>query len=372
MLKQNPHRIARTDKTVIGKWWWTIDYWLLISVGTLIAIGLLLIMAASPPKAAHLDLHAFYFVRKHLILLPVALTIMLSLSLFPPIYIRRIGVLSFIFFMFLLLITILFGQEVNGARRWLSIGGLSLQISEFVKPAFAIVIAWMFSSKKIDRSFPGNVIAIAIWALVVGMFMMQPDFGMTVLITLSWGTQFFLSGLRRIWITCIAVFALVAIITAYFSFSHIQSRVDRFFDTGSGDTYQIEKSLEAFENGGLFGRGPGEGRVKEVLPDAYTDFIFPVAGEEFGIFFCFFIVGIYGFIVLRGFGRLIVNNDLFTLLAGVGLLVQFGVQAFINMASSLHLIPTKGMTLPFISYGGSSLLALSFGMGMILALTRRQ
>jgi cell division protein FtsW len=195
---------------------------------------------------------------------------------------------------------------------------------------------------------------------------------MTLVVSAVWAAQFFIAGLPMIWVILIVVAGLSGIVGAYFVFPHVASRVDRFLDPSSGDTYQITQAMRAFQQGGLFGRGPGEGRVKEALPDAHTDFIFAVAGEEFGVFLCILIVALFAFLVLRALTKAMREENLFVLLAVGGLAVQFGLQAFINMASSLHMMPTKGMTLPFISYGGSSLLALGVGMGMILALTRRR
>jgi cell division protein FtsW len=249
---------------------------------------------------------------------------------------------------------------------------MSLQPSEFVKPTFAVVAAWLFSEQKLHPRFPGNLICIALFLVIVAMLIKQPDIGMAGVVAAVWFAQFFMAGMRLYWVAAGALAGLGGLVGAYMYLPHVRIRVDHFLDPSTGDSYQVNRSIEAFANGGLWGRGPGEGTVKDVLPDAHADFVFAVAGEEFGVVVCLAIVALFAFIVLRGFSRMSQEGSLFVLLAATGLLVQFGLQAAINMASSLHLIPTKGMTLPFLSYGGSSMLALGLGMGMMLALTRRR
>ena len=272
----------------------------------------------------------------------------------------------------LLALTLIAGPEIKGARRWLVVAGLSVQPSEFVKPAFAVVAAWMFAAQRMDDSFPGNTIAGVLLILVTGLLILQPDLGMAAVVPTVWFGQFFLAGLSLPWVALLALLGLCGVVAAYFAFGHVASRIDNFLDPSVGDSYQVTTALEAFNKGGLFGRGPGEGTVKEILPDAHSDFIFAVAGEEFGLFLCLLLVVLFALVVLRGLTRVLQQNDLFVLLAASGLLAQFGLQGLINMASTLRLIPTKGMTLPFISYGGSSLLGLALAMGMVLALTRRR
>ena len=216
------------------------------------------------------------------------------------------------------------------------------------------------------------MISIALFVALVAMLFRQPDLGMAVVVAVVWFAQFFMAGLRLYWAAAGTLVGLAGFVGAYVWLPHVASRINRFLDPAAGDSYQVNRSIEAFANGGLWGRGPGEGTVKDVLPDAHADFVFAVAGEEFGLVVCVIIVGVFAFIVLRGFSRLLQEGNLFVLLSATGLLIQFGLQAVINMASSLHLIPTKGMTLPFLSYGGSSMLALALGMGMMLALTRRR
>ncbi|MEK9964812.1 MAG: putative peptidoglycan glycosyltransferase FtsW [Rhodospirillaceae bacterium] len=363
---------TRADTSILGQWWWTVDRWSLAAIAALMAFGALLAAASSPAVAERIGLDEFYFIKRHFMLLPVAIGIILTVSALTPIQVRRMAVIAFLGCILLLVATLLFGAEIKGARRWLSIAGFSLQATEFVKPTFAVVAAWLFSEAAHDPRFPGRLICTGLFGAVIALVIAQPDLGQAVVITGVWMAQFFLAGLPMWLVVGLIVLGVSGLIGSYFTLSHVASRIDRFIDPKSGDTYQIERSIEAFSSGGLFGRGPGEGQVKQVLPDAHADFVFAVAGEELGLFVALFIVTLFAFIVLRGMSRALSEQNLFILLAVAGLLVQFGMQALINMGSSLQLIPTKGMTLPFISYGGSSLLGVAIGLGMTLALTRRR
>lgn len=363
---------SRTDTSTISKWWWTIDHWLLIAFSLIIAAGILLTLSASPAVAERIGLDNFYFVKRQFMLLPLALIIMLSISFMNLQQVQIFGFTLFGLTILLLIATLLLGLEIKGARRWIYLGGFSLQPSEWIKPAFAVITAWVLARQKNIPNFPGQKISLGLTALVCALLLAQPDLGMTLVITAIWFGQLFLTGLSIIWIIALGLTGITGVTLAYFTLPHVASRIDRFMDPASGDTYQVTKSLEAFVNGGLFGRGPGEGTIKEYIPDVHSDFIFAVAGEEFGIFACLLIVALFAFVVLRGFSRSVQSDNLFVMLAVAGLLIQFGVQAFINMASTLSLIPTKGMTLPFISYGGSSLLGIAVNTGFILALTRKK
>jgi cell division protein FtsW len=364
--------VARTDTSILGRWWWTVDRWSLAALGLLIGFGAILIAAASPPVAERLGLDEFHFVRRHLVMLAPALAILFGCSLLSPAGVRRVSVLVLAAGILGLVATLLVGIEIKGATRWIHLPGMSLQPSEFVKPAFAVIAAWMFAQQKTRDDYPGYLIATALFLTILVLLLMQPDMGMAVVLTAIWGVQFFLAGLPVVLVIGLGTAAVGGMIGSYFLFDHVASRIDRFLDPSSGDSYQIDRSLEAFTNGGLWGTGPGEGTVKLHIPDAHADFIFAVAGEEFGLLLCLVLVALFAFIVLRGFVRVTAGGSLFVLLAAAGLLALFGIQALVNMGSTLHLIPTKGMTLPFVSYGGSSLLALAYGMGMMLALTRRR
>ncbi|MED5338147.1 MAG: putative peptidoglycan glycosyltransferase FtsW [Pseudomonadota bacterium] len=364
--------LARTDTSLLGRWWWTVDRWLITCLLLIIAMGAILVLAASPSVAERIGLDAYHFVRRQFIILPLALTVMFAVSLLSPLQVRRLAAIGFLGCVVLLALTPLVGAEIKGARRWVSLAGMSLQVSEFVKPCLAVISAWMFAEWRRRPEFPGHAVAIALYTAVVGLLLLQPDFGQSVLITLVFIGQFFLAGLPVACLVATGALGLAGLVGAYFLFPHVTSRVNRFLDPTSGDTYQVDRSLEAFINGGFLGTGPGEGEIKLLLPDAHADFIFSVAGEEFGAITCLLIIVLFGFVVLRGFSRLFADGSLFVLLAGAGLLMQFGLQALVHMASALQLAPAKGMTLPFISYGGSSLIALALAMGMALALTRRR
>ena len=363
---------ARTDTSLLGRWWWTVDRWSLLSLVALMGFGAVLMLAASPAAAERIGLRSFQLASRQIVLLPVAAAVMIAASLATPRWVRRIACFGLLASLALLLLTLLIGPEIKGATRWISLAGLSIQPSEFAKPCFAVVAAWLLSLRHDETGIPGAKVATALWLLVVALLLLQPDVGQAVLLTVIWGAQVFLAGMPLVWIAVLAVAGASGLVVAYFALPHVSARVDSFFDPAAGDRYQIIRSIEAFMNGGLLGRGPGEGTVKAQLPDAHSDFIFAVAGEEMGMIACLLILGLFAFVVLRGFARLLQENSLFILLAASGLLVQFGLQAVINMASTLHLMPTKGMTLPFLSYGGSSLMALALGMGMLLALTRRR
>jgi len=366
-------KFARTDRSAMAQWWWTVDRWTLAALFVLIGLGALMIMASSPAVA--IRIHASspqYFVHHYLIELPIALAVMFGVSLLSPRELRRLALIVFAVFMVGLAYTLIGGTEIKGARRWITFAFLSVQPSEFVKPCFAVLAAWLFAQHKLTPRFPGHWIAIVALFGIVALLMRQPDLGMAAVVIAVFFVQFLLAGLNLVWIAAFLMAAGGGLVGAYFALPHVASRIDRFLDPTASGSYQIDRAMDAFMNGGTWGRGPGEGTMKQFLPDAHADFVFAVAGEELGLVVCLVVVGLFAFIVLRGFSRLFQENNLFVVLAATGLFVQFGLQAVINMASSLELMPTKGMTLPFISYGGSSLVALGLTMGMSLALTRRR
>jgi len=345
---------------------------MLLALLTLSVIGILMAMAASPAVAERLGLESFHFVRRQIIYFVPALTVMIGVSLLTPLAIRRVAVVGLLIVIFGLLATLLIGHEVNGASRWIKLGTFVIQPSEFVKPTLAVATAWMLAEQRKNGDFPGYAISAGLLVLALALLVAQPDFGMAVVVGVVCFAQLFMGGMPTTWVAVLIVVGLGGVSLAYVLLPHVASRIDRFLDPASGDSYQVDKAMEAFSNGGVFGRGPGEGVVKFVLPDAHSDFIFAVVGEEFGLFAGLAIVALFAFIVLRGFYRMLQERNLFVLLATGGLLMQFGAQAIVNMGVNLRLLPAKGMTLPFISYGGSSLLALALTMGMVLGLTRRR
>ena len=364
--------LGRTDTSLVGRWWWTVDRWTLAALFLIAGLGAVLTLAASPAVAERIGLDTFYFARRQFVFLPLAFALMLAISLLSVRGIRRVSV-GILGLGIVGLISVLFvGTEIKGATRWIELGGFSLQPSEFVKPSLAVVLAWILSARDTPQRLPAYVFATSLFLLLAALLLLQPDVGMTMVLGAMWAAQMFVSGLPLVFVCVIGAAFVGAGIAAYFAFHHVQARVDQFFDPSSGDGYQVTRGLEAFRNGGLFGQGPGEGQVKAVLPDAHTDFVFAVAGEEFGLLVCLVIVGLFAFVVLRGLARVLHERDLFIALSVVGLLTMFALQAIINMASAIHLIPPKGMTLPFVSYGGSSVLAIALAMGMVLALTRRR
>lgn len=377
-MTQRPHAPApasvnaRTDKSILGNWWWTIDRWTLFAIIVLILFGILLVTAASPSVAERLDVQPFYFVYRHLIFLVPTVGLLFICSLMSRKTVWRSSSLVLVISMILTVVAILTGAEIKGATRWVHFAGLSLQPSEFIKPAFATTSAWLIARHNHEPDFPGHQLATGLFLIALTLMMIQPDLGMSFVLSSIWGVQIFLSGLPMLWVVMFAATGVTGLFAAYIFLPHVTSRVDRFLDPASGDNYQIQKSLDAFRNGGLWGTGPGHGQVKLTLPDAHADFIFSVAGEELGLIVTTLLILVFCFIVVRTVIRIMNSEDMFIVLGTAGLITQFALQSLIHMASCLQLIPAKGMTLPFISYGGSSLLSLGMGMGMLLALTRKR
>ena len=370
------HSFSRRDNSILGRWWWTVDRWSFGVILMIMIIGVLLSFAASPPVADRLGIGGFFFVKRHMLMVFPALAVMIGASLLMPRHIRRLAVLVYFAGLVLMVATILTGMEVKGAKRWINLGGFSLQASEFVKPVLAVISAWMMSEKLRNPTFPGISMSFLFMSMYVFLLILQPDFGMTIVTVATWGCQLFVAGIPLFWMAFVAGTGLMGALGAYMFLPHVTRRVDQFLDPSSGDPkhdlYQITQSLEAFKNGGFFGRGPGEGIVKKHIPDAHADFVFAVAGEEFGVLVCLLIVALFGFVVIRSYLRVVNEQSLFVMLATAGIAFQFGMQSLVNMASTLHIIPTKGMTMPFVSYGGSSMLALGLGMGIVMALTRKR
>jgi len=362
--------ISRVERSSYAKWWWTVDRLMLAAITVLMMSGIVLSLAASPAVATRIGLDAFYFVNRHAMFIVPAFFAMVAVSFMTPRWIRRVALAVFIVSLALTAATLVFGAEVKGARRWIVLAGVNIQPSEFVKPAFVILISWLFAESTRKADMPANTMALGLLASVVGILVLQPDFGQTMLVVLVWGALFFMAGMRMVWVAGLGGVAAAGLAGAYFFVPHVTKRINRFMDPSSGDTYQVSNAMESFARGGWFGRGPGEGTVKRILPDSHADFVFAVAGEEFGAVLCLALVSLFAFIVIRALQHAHKDHDPFTRFAVAGLAILFGTQSAINMAVNLHLIPAKGMTLPFISYGGSSMISLAYGMGMLLALTR--
>lgn len=364
--------VSRAERSLFSDWWWTVDRWLIAALGTLVVLGLVLTMAGSPPVAERLGLSTFHFVHRQALYLIPAVAVLMIMSFMSPRHVRRIALGVFILGMALIFAALLFGAEVKGARRWI----FGIQPSEFVKPAFVLLAAWAFSEGGRRKDVPGTLLALLLLPATIVPLMLQPDFGQTMLVVLVWAALFFMAGLHWVWVAGIGGLGLSGVLLAYKFVPHVRARIDKFLDPGQGvgvsDTFQVDTALESFISGGWLGKGPGEGTMKRILPDSHTDFIFAVTGEEFGILACLVIVSIFAFIVLRGLNSASHNADPFCRFATAGLVMLFGLQASINMAVNLHLMPAKGMTLPFISYGGSSLISLAFGMGCLIAVTRKR
>jgi len=366
---------ARSDSSLLARWWWTIDRWLLFLSCLLIVLGIIFVFAASPAVATKIGLPSFYFIKRHIAYMFLGIVIMVAISLMNEEQIRLFSAICIALTVLGIIATLIFGVQIKGARRWLSLAGLSIQPTEFLKPVLVVMCAWLFAEQKEDSSFPGNKIAVGLVLFCIALTLAQPDVGTSFLITCVFIGQFILAGLPLLWVASSILLGVTGLLGAYFLFPHVSQRIDRFLFATNTDKYsegyQISQSLEALHKGGWLGRGPGEGIIKKNLPDAHADFIFSVAGEEFGVIICVALILLFGAILLRTTVRIIQDQNLFRILAVSGLMSQIVLQAIINMSSAVHLIPTKGMTLPFISYGGSSVLATSISMGIILGFTRR-
>ncbi|OJU24329.1 MAG: cell division protein FtsW [Nitrobacter sp. 62-13] len=364
--------ISREQRTPLSEWWWTVDRLLLAAMILLMLTGVVLSLAASPSVATRIGLDPFHFFHRHVLFLVPSIVVMVGVSFLSPRQIRRSALIVFGLSIVLIVATLAFGPEVKGAKRWITILGVNIQASESAKPAFVVLAAWLFSESARKPEMPATSMALTLLLGLVTLLVMEPDFGQTMLILMVWGALFFIAGMRIVWVFGLAGTAIAGLFAAYMLVPHVAVRIQRFMDPASGDTFQVDTAMDAFANGGWFGLGPGEGIAKRSLPDSHTDFVFAVGAEEFGIIMCLALLALFTFIVMRTLSRAYASEDLFSRFAASGLAIMFGVQAAINMAVNLHLIPAKGMTLPFISYGGSSMVSLAYGVGLMLALTRQR
>jgi cell division protein FtsW len=363
---------ARDRKTAIAEWWWTVDRELLAALALLLAAGVVLSFAASPPVAERLDLGPWHFVIRQAMFAALALPVMVAASFLSHRQARVVALVVLVVSLILLWLTLRFGTEVKGAKRWISALGQSVQPSEFVKPAFAVIGAWLFAESMKQQGVPARALAILIGGTIIAALLLQPDIGQTALVFATLGVLLFLSGISWLLIFGLLGLGVGGLFGAYVFFPHFAGRIDSFLNPEDGNTYQVDKALGSLLEGGWFGRGPGESMAKKVIPDAHADYVFSAAAGEFGILFCLCLVGVIAFIVIRALLSAQVQSSLFARLGASTLAIQFGMQCGINLAVNLNLIPPKGMTLPFVSYGGTSMLAVALGMGLMLALTRKR
>jgi cell division protein FtsW len=364
--------ISREQRTPLSEWWWTVDRLQLAAIIALMLAGIILSLAASPPVATRIGLDPFHFFNRHVLFLLPSFMVMIGVSFLSPRQIRRTALIVFAVSIVLIVATLLIGPEVKGSRRWITLIGVNIQASESAKPAFVVLAAWLFAESTKRPEMPATTMAMVLLLTLVSLLVAEPDFGQTMLILMVWGSLFFIAGMRMIWVLGLAGAASAGLFAAYIFVPHVAGRIKRFMNPASGDTFQVDTAMEAFSNGGWFGLGPGEGIAKRSLPDSHTDFVFAVAAEEFGIILCLALLALFAFIVVRALVRAYASEDMFSRFAASGLAILFGTQAAINMSVNLQLIPAKGMTLPFISYGGSSIVAMAYGVGMMLALTRHR
>ncbi len=358
----------------VSRWWLAVDRWTLGALLILIGCGYIMVLAASPSVAEHLHRQREQFSRESFIVkqfafLAISFAIIVGVSMMPPKLVKQLAILGCAGALLATILTLFMGAEAKGAARWISIGGVRFQPSEFLKPCFALTAAWLLAEQRRNPRFQGLLAALCILGTIVAILKKQPDVGMMAVITAVFMIQLFISGINLMWVVAGLAVSGGGGVLLYTLLPHVRRRFDQFA-YGKGTNYQIERVMEAFANGGMFGRGAGEGIVKDKIPDVHADVVFAVVGEEFGLVVSLMIIAVFAFIVLRGLLRLMREQDLFTVLAGSGLISGFGLQAMINLFSTLGMMPTKGMTLPLISYGGSSAVAVGLGMGMLLSLTR--
>jgi len=369
----NAHAFPRSDRSPLGVWWWTVDRWMLGVIAVLIAIGVVMSFSASPAAAARMNIgDPFHFAVRQCVFAGGAAFVLIAASMLDVRGTRRAAFVIWVAAIAVMIALPFIGHNAKGATRWLEFGGFTFQPSEYMKPALVILVAWMFSEGQKGQGVPGVSIAFGLYAVSIGLLLIQPDVGQTVLITVAFGAAFWMAGVPMSWVMLLGAAAAAGLSSTYFLFPHVASRVDRFLSPDRADTHQVDAAAIAQAAGGIFGRGPGEGVMKRHVPDLHTDFIYSVGAEEYGLVFSLLLICLFGFVVIRGLYRAMKLTDPFEQVAAAALFVLVGQQAIINVAVNLNLIPTKGMTLPFISYGGSSMLAMGLTLGLALALTRRR
>ena len=367
------HAFARADRSRLGVWWWTTDHWMLGALAALIFMGVMLSFASSPAAAARIGLSfPFHFAIRQAVFALLGSALLVGVSMLSPRGIRRTAFFVYVGAILIMMALPFIGHEAKGATRWIHLGGLTLQPSEFMKPALIVLVSWMFAEGQKGEGVPGISIAFGLYGLAVILLLMEPDVGQTVLITVAFGAAFWMAGVPMSWVMGLGGAAIAGLMSTYFLFDHVHARVQKFLSPEQADTHQISRASEAIAAGGLIGRGPGEGVMKRHVPDLHTDFIYSVAAEEYGLILSLILIGLFALVAVRGLYKAMKLSDPFEQVAAAGLFVLVGQQAFINIAVNLNMIPTKGMTLPFISYGGSSMLAMGLTLGMGLALIRKR
>lgn len=362
--------ISRANRSPISHWWWTVDRGMISLVFVLLLGGFVFSFAASPPVAERLGLDSLHFVFRHAVFAPAAAAIMIGISFLTPRQVRRLALFLLVVCLAMLVAVLFIGEEIKGSRRWLFVAGMSVQPSELIKPAFIVMTAWLLAEGSRRPEIPGKLLAVVLLVITTALLVAEPDLGQTVLFVAVWGALFFLAGVNTVLVAGLGGIGVAGLVGAYYVFPHVAARINRFLDPESGDSFQIATAMQSFERGGWSGTGPGEGIMKRVLPDSHTDFVFAVVGEEFGILLCLLLVLLFSVLVVRGLMHAFRRHSAFERMAIAGLTTQIGIQAFINMGVNLHLLPAKGMTLPFVSYGGSALLSAAMTMGFLLALSR--
>lgn len=362
---------VQSGDPVLPRWWRTIDKWTMSSILLLFGIGLLLGLASSPPLAAKNGLEPFHYVTRQAIFGGAAMVVMFITSMMSPTLVRRLAVLGFLVaFVALAMLPVLGTDFGKGATRWYSLGFAAVQPSEFLKPGFVVMTAWLLAASQQLGGPPGKTYSFVLTIVIVLMLALQPDFGQAALVLFAWGVMYFVAGAPMTILIVLAGLVIFGGSIAYSNSEHFARRIDGFLSPDLDPTTQLGYATNAIREGGFFGVGVGEGQVKWSLPDAHTDFIIAVAAEEYGLICVLVIIALYTVIVVRSLLRLMKERDMFIRLAGTGLVCAFGVQAMINMGVAVRLLPAKGMTLPFVSYGGSSLIASGIAVGMLLAFTR--
>jgi len=361
----------RRNLNIIKKWWIDIDKVNFLIVIGIIVFGLMMTATASPAISKKIDVDKFFFLKKQLVFAFIAISLMIGISFLNQGRIKLFCLGGLCVSILLLILVLIFGSEAKGAKRWISLAGFTLQPSEFTKTFFIIANAFILQRLHFEKWQFKYGISAALYVVIAALLILQPDFGMTLTFSVLWAAQLFAYGIPLFFVGAIICLGIVGGLGAYLALPHVEDRINRFLDSGEKN-YQAERSIDAFVNGSFFGTGPGNGVVKKFIPDAHTDFIFAVVGEEYGIISCAILVVIFAYLITRIVKRALDEENLFVYLALCGLLMQFTMQVIVNVGVSLRLLPTKGMTLPFISYGGSSMIAMGICFGLILAFTKRK